>query len=49
MIPMRTVARLKIRLRNHRMLTRISEGAGVNVGIERLCGVVSVPFAMPSS
>ena len=48
MIPIRTVARLKMRLRNHRILMRIAEGEGVNVGIVRFC-VVVVPFVLPSS
>src|SRR6188768_3164314 len=50
MIPIRTVARLKMRLRNQRMLTRMSEGEGVKVGFTRLCGVATVvPFAALSS
>ena len=48
MIPMRTVARLKMRLRNHRILTRIALDEGINLGIARLC-VVAVPFVLPSS
>jgi len=46
---MRTVARLKMRLRNQRMLTRISEAVGVNMGMVRLCGMMSVLLAPPSS
>jgi len=49
MIPMRTVVRLNMRLRNQKMLTRTSEAVGVKAGIERLCGVMTVPFALPSS
>ena len=47
-IPIRTVARLKIRLRNHRILMRTAVGEGVNAGIVRSCIVVAVPFVLPS-
>jgi len=42
---MRTVVRLKMRLRNQRMLTRISVGVGANLGVVGM----SVPFTRPSS
>ena len=48
MIPIRTVARLNMRLRNPRILMRIAEGEGVNVGIVRFC-VVAVSFVLPLS
>ena len=46
---MRTVARLKMRLRNQSMLTRISEELGVNVDMVRFRGTTSVPLARLSS
>ena len=38
-----------MRLRNQKVLMRTSEGVGVNVGMVKLCGVMSVPLALPSS